>query len=285
MHIHPGIRDRVPTAAKCPHPHGLNHLTTGLWSAPLRVPFASSFVRCSSVSSFMEWSSRISVIGMHRAPRPSAPGRKPAPGPEWRKAGGLRWTNAVGDQPAGGGPVSPGSRMSTRARPPLTVTSGAPSALPANGDQRLVARRGRWIGGLRRDGAGVFDETNTDGAARDLDAAGRAEAGQRDHRRLAFLCKTVRNGERGIAPGVCVLTLGQGLDECLTGLVDGLPVGIVAGLLDGLFQRLVEGIGFDRYSVVVVGCVAATDGIVSHWPPPHYRHRLRLPCIRVRYRR
>ena len=106
----------------------------------------------------------------------------------------------------------------------------------ANGDQRLVARRGRRIGGLRRDGAGVFDETNTDGAARDLDAAGRADAGQRDYRRLAFLCKTVRNGDRGIAPGVCVLTLGQGLDECLTGLVDGLPVGIVAGLLDGLFQ-------------------------------------------------
>ena len=40
-----------------PDPHGLNHLTTGLWSAPLRVPFASSLVRCSSVSSFMEWSS------------------------------------------------------------------------------------------------------------------------------------------------------------------------------------------------------------------------------------
>ena len=45
---------------------------------------------------------------------------------------------------------------------------------------------------------------------------------------------------------------------------DGLPVGIVAGLLDGLFQCLVEGIGFDRYSVVVVGCVAATDGKVRH---------------------
>ena len=57
----------------------------------------------------------------------------------------------------------------------------------------------------------------------------------------------------------------QGLDECLTGLVDGLPVGIVAGLLDGLFQRRVEGIGFDRYNVVVVGCVAATDGKICHW--------------------
>ena len=43
-------------------------------------------------------------------------------------------------------------------------------------DQRLVARRGRRIGDLRRDRAGVFDETNADGAARDLDAAGRAEA-------------------------------------------------------------------------------------------------------------
>ena len=47
----------------------------------------------------------------------------------------------------------------------------------ANGDQRFVARRGRRIGDLRRDRAGVFDETNTDGAARDLDAAGRSEAG------------------------------------------------------------------------------------------------------------
>ena len=47
---------------------------------------------------------------------------------------------------------------------------------------------------------------------------------------------------RGVAPGVGIHALGQGLDECLTGLVDGLPVGIVAGLLDGLFQRLVEGI-------------------------------------------
>ena len=77
--------------------------------------------------------------------------------------------------------------MSTRARPPLTVTSGAPSALRADGDERLVARRGRRIGGLRRDGAGVFDETNTDGAARDLNAAGRAEAGQCDYWRLAVL--------------------------------------------------------------------------------------------------
>ena len=42
-------------------------------------------------------------------------------------------------------------------------------------------------------------------------------------------------------------------------------MGIVAGLLDGLFQRLIEGIGFERYSVVVVGCVAATDGVLRHW--------------------
>ena len=54
----------------------------------------------------------------------------------------------------------------------------------ANGDQRLVARRGRRIGGLRRDGAGAFNDANADGAARDLDAAGRAEAGERDHGRL-----------------------------------------------------------------------------------------------------
>ena len=202
-----------------------------------------------------------------------ASSRKPAPGPEWRKAGGLQWKNSVGDH------------MRTRARPQLTATSGAPSALRPNGDQRRVGRRCRWIGDLRRDGAGVFNETNTDGAARDLDAAGRAEAGQRDHRRLAFLCKTVRNGDRGIAPGVGVLTLGNGVDECLTGLVDGLPVGIVAGLLDGLFQRLIEGIGFDRYSVVVVRCVAATDGIVGHCAASPVTARLRLPCTRVRYRR
>ena len=31
-----------------------------------------------------------------------------------------------------------------------------------DGDQRLVARRGRRIGDLRRDRAGVFDETNTE---------------------------------------------------------------------------------------------------------------------------
>ena len=40
-------------------------------------------------------------------------------------------------------------------------------------------------------------------------------------------------------------------------------MGIVAGLLDGLFQRRVEGIGFDRYSVVVVGCVAAMNRLLS----------------------
>ena len=242
----------------------------------------------------------LSNIG-HRdapAPRPSAASRKPAPGPEWRKAGGVRWMNAAGDQPGGGGPVSPGSRMSTRARPPLTATSGAPSALRPIGDQRFVARRGRRIGDLRRDRAGVFNETNADGAARDLDAAGRAEAGQRDHGRFAvrpltrtggvrgLTSETVRNGDRGIAPGVGIHALGQGLDKCWAAIICGLPVGIVAGLLDGLFQRLIEGIGFERYSVVVVGCVAATDGIVSHCAAStRYRHRLRLPCIRVRYRR
>ena len=41
-------------------------------------------------------------------------------------------------------------------------------------DQKFVARRGRRIGGVRRDCAGVFNETNTDGAARDLDAAKRS---------------------------------------------------------------------------------------------------------------
>ena len=105
----------------------------------------------------------------------------------------------------------------------------------------LLPGGGRRIGGVPRDCAGVFNETNTDGAARDLDAAKRSEAGQCDHGRFAVLCKTVGNGERGIAPGVGIHDLGQGLDECLTGLVDGLPVGIVAGLLDGLFQRRVEG--------------------------------------------
>ena len=145
--------------------------------------------------------------------------------------------NAAGDQPAGGGPMSPGSRMSTRARPPLTVTSGAPSAL------RATVTRGLLPGGAGGSAAsGVFNDANADGAARHLNAAGRAEARQRDHGRLAVLGETVRNGDRGVAPRVGIHALGQGLDECLTGLVDGLPVGIVAGLLDGLFQRLVEGI-------------------------------------------
>ena len=79
----------------------------------------------------------------------AAPGRKPAPGPEWRKAGGLQWMNAVGDHPAGGGPVSPGSRMSTRARPPLTTTSGAPSAL------RRTVTRGLSPGGAGGSAASV----------------------------------------------------------------------------------------------------------------------------------
>ena len=143
---------------------------------------------------------------------------------------GLRWTNADGDQPGGGGPVSPGSRMSTRARPPLTVTSGAPSAL------RPIVTRGLLPGGAGGSAASVVTVPASsmmrmrDGAARDLDAAGRAEAGQRDHGRFAFLCKTVRNGDRGVAPGVGIHALGQGLDKCLTGLVDGLPVGIVRRL-------------------------------------------------------
>ena len=184
--------------------------------------------------------------------------------------------NAAGDQPAGGGPVSPGSRMSTRARPPLTATSGAPSAL------RVTVTRGLLPGGAGGSAASVLTVPASStkrirGAARDFDAAGRVEAGQRDYRRLAvrpltrtggvrgLASGTVGNGEGGVAPGVGIHALGQGLDECLTGLVDGLPVGIVAGLLDGLFQCLVEGIGFDRYSVVVVGCVATTDGKLCHW--------------------
>ena len=67
-------------SSQVPAPHGLNSLTTGLWSAPLRVPFASSFVRCSSVNSFMEWSSRISMIGMqpHQGRPRRAESRPPA---------------------------------------------------------------------------------------------------------------------------------------------------------------------------------------------------------------
>ena len=82
----------------------------------------------------------LSNIGHRDAPaaRASAPGRETGPGPGWRKAGGLRWTNAVGDQSSGGGPVSPVCRMSTRARPPLTVTSGAPSALRATVTRGLL---------------------------------------------------------------------------------------------------------------------------------------------------
>ena len=135
--------------------------------------------------------------------------------------------NAVGGQPAGVSPVSPGSRMSTRARPPLTVTSGAPSAL------RATVTRGVLAGGAGGSAASVvtgpactIDETNTDGAARDLAAAGRSEAGQRDHRRLAvrpltrtggvrgLTSETVGNGERGVAPGVGIHALGNGIDKC-----------------------------------------------------------------------
>ena len=68
-------------------------------------------------------------------------GPKAGSGSLRRKAGGLRWMNAAGDQPACGGTVSPGSRMSTRARPLLTATSGAPSAL------RVTVTRGLLPGG------------------------------------------------------------------------------------------------------------------------------------------
>ena len=74
-----------------------------------------------------------------------------------------------------------------------------------------------------------------------------------DDGRLAVLAETVRNGDCSIAPGVDVLTLGNGIDKCWAAIIRGLPVGIAAGLLNGLFQRLVEGIGFDRYSVAVSG--------------------------------
>ena len=57
-----------------------------------------------------------------------------------------------------------------------------------------------------------------------------------------LICKTVGNGDGGVAPRFGIHALGQGPDECSTGLVDGLQVVIVAGLPDGLFQRLVEGI-------------------------------------------
>ena len=78
---------------------------------------------------------------------------------------------------------------------------------------------------------------------------------------------SVKRSGTGIAvspQGSASITLGNGIDKCWAAIICGLPVGIIAGLLDGLFQRLIEAIGFDRYSVVVVGCVAATDGIVSH---------------------
>ena len=54
--------------------------------------------------------------------------------------------------------------------------------------QRFARQRG---GGVDDDGDG---ETNADGAARDLDGAGRAEAGQRDHGRFAFLCERSGTG-------------------------------------------------------------------------------------------
>ena len=172
--------------------------------------------------------------------------------------------NGVGDQPGGVGPVSPGSRMSTRARPPLTVTSGAPSAL------RPIATRGLLPGGAGGSAASVvMVPSSSTKRIRTVPPVtsmppGGAEAGQRDHGRFAVLSETVGNGERRIAPGVGIHALGQGLDKCWAAIVDGLPVGIVAGLLDGLFQCLVERIGFDRYNVVVVGCVAATDGKICH---------------------
>ena len=76
-------------------------------------------------------------------------GSKAGSGSLRRKAGGLRWRNAGGDQPPGGGPVSPGSRMTTRARPPLTVTSGAPSVL------RPIVTRGLLPGGAGGSAASV----------------------------------------------------------------------------------------------------------------------------------
>ena len=112
----------------------------------------------------------------------------------------------------------------------------------------VPVRRGRFAGvaeaaasaGLparMRDGTGVFDETNADGAARGLDAAGGRRpfsvttGGSPFARSLepvtvrGLTSKTVGNGDGGVAPRFGIHALGQGLDECLTGLVDGLPVG------------------------------------------------------------
>ena len=108
--------------------------------------------------------------------------------------------DAGGDQSAGVNPVSPGSRMSTRARPPLTATSGAPSAL------RVTVTRGLLPGGAGGSVTSVvmvpassMMRMRTAPPETSMPPGG-AEAGRRDHGRFAVLCKTVGNGECGIAP-------------------------------------------------------------------------------------
>ena len=161
--------------------------------------------------------------------------------------GWLRWMDAggAGDQLPGAGsviPVPTGEAHERLAAGNGDVRGSAGIALDHH--QRLIGRRGRWVAESHGYDAvrGIASrEADADGAARDLDPAGREGTGQGDDGRLAFLGETVRNGDRGVAPGVGVLTLANGIDKCWAAIV-----------------------------------------IAS---PPRCRHRLRLPWIRVRYRR
>ena len=67
-----------------------------------------------------------------------------------------------------------------------------------DGHHRLVGWRRRRVGDLRGHRAGVVLESDAHGAARNLDAAGRAGTGERDERRCAALGELLRDGQAGV---------------------------------------------------------------------------------------
>ena len=106
--------------------------------------------------------------------------------------------------------------MRTRARPSVTVTSGAPSARRRIDDEGVVAGRMRRIGNLARERGVRGLEAEQDPASGNLDGAAARPAGvcQGDDRRLAPLGEPLGDRPRRVrVPGIGAGALADGVHE------------------------------------------------------------------------
>ena len=170
---------------------------------------------------------------LRRGRPPRAPSSLPRPGFNTGSPRPVAW------HVSGQGSWSAAGKRSRCRRSGLAAVERGPAVYGSRPSGRFAgiaeAAASAGLPARMRDGNGVFDETNADGAASGLDAAGGRRpvsvttGGPPFARSLepvavrGLTCKTVGNGDGGVAPRFGIHALGQGLDECLTRLVDGLP--------------------------------------------------------------